>query len=37
MFSQGQIIFGYKGTIWVLLAFVSFLLLLLAIKFFVKG
>jgi len=27
----------YKGTIWVLLAFVSFLLLLLAIKFFVKG
>jgi len=27
----------YKGTIWVLFAFVSFLAMLLAIKFFVKG
>jgi len=27
----------YKGTIWVLLAFIAFLALLLFIKFFVKG
>ncbi|RZV63246.1 MAG: hypothetical protein EX254_06630 [Flavobacteriaceae bacterium] len=27
----------YKGTIWVLIAFIAFLLLLLFVKFFVKG